>query len=103
MAARTRRVELDKQWRERIQTSMLLNRLQNHVAGKLKLTATQIKAAEILLRKSVPDLSSTTIGGDPDNPLAVIDAVDAVAALLQRPALRDDDSPDTGAPGATVQ
>jgi len=103
MAARTRRTELDKEWRARIQVSMLFECLQKHAAGKLKMSATQIRAAEILLRKVVPDLSSTTVSGDPDNPLAFVDAADAIGALLQRPALRDDGEADSGTHSDTVQ
>lgn len=44
--------------RRRIQTSYLINRLGQCVAGKIELTSTQLKAAEILLRKALPDLSS---------------------------------------------
>lgn len=37
---------------------MLLNALSDHVLGKKEMKATQIKAAEILLRKVIPDLSA---------------------------------------------
>lgn len=68
MAARTRRVRVDGNWREKIRISMLLNRLENHAVGKVDLSPTQIKAIEILLRKSLPDLSAiehTGRGGGP--------------------------------------
>ncbi len=42
-------------WRRRIETSKLINRLQNFAKGKLDLNAAQVKAAEILLRKVLPD------------------------------------------------
>lgn len=103
MAARIRRVELAKEWRERIQTSMLLNRLQDHASGKVKMSNTQVRAAEILLRKVIADLSATTISGDADNPLQFVDVADAIGALLQRPALRDDDQADSGANSGTIQ
>lgn len=41
--------------RRRIRATQLLRRLRKHALGKLEMTATQIKAAEILLRKVVPD------------------------------------------------
>lgn len=50
--------------RARIQTSMLLTRLHNHAAGKVNMSATQVRAAEILLKKSLPDLTSTEIRGE---------------------------------------
>lgn len=50
--------------RERIRTGVVLNRLQKHALGKLEMTTTQVRAAEILLRKTVPDLSSTELRGE---------------------------------------
>jgi len=38
----------------------------------------RLKAIEILLRKALPDLTSTTIGGDDDNPLAVVTRIKLV-------------------------
>lgn len=62
MAARKMRGTKERPWtpehRERIQTSMLINRLQDHVVGKVELTSTQVTAALGLLKKAVPDLSS---------------------------------------------
>lgn len=70
MAARLRARHQDE-IRAKIQASQLINRLTDHANGKIDLTTTQVKAIEILLRKSVADLSSVEIKGDPDNPLAV--------------------------------
>jgi hypothetical protein len=53
---RTRRVRQDDRTRERIRAAWLINRLQGHVAGTVELSPTQIRAAEILLRKCLPDL-----------------------------------------------
>lgn len=47
--------------RQKIRTSMLINRLQNHVAGRLDMTKTQIQAAGILLRKTLPDMVAQQI------------------------------------------
>ena len=38
-------------------------RLQAHVEGQIQMTPTQIKAAEILLRKTMPDLQSVSLTG----------------------------------------
>lgn len=57
MAARTRSLTLTEEWRERIQTSMLINRLNDHIFKKVQLLPTQLKAIEILLRKVAPDLA----------------------------------------------
>jgi hypothetical protein len=44
-----------------IETAKVLKRLQAHFFGEIDLTPTQIRVAEILLRKTVPDLSQTDI------------------------------------------
>jgi hypothetical protein len=61
MAARTRRILHDDATRERIQATQLVNRLQDNALGKLKVEMTpgQVRSAEILLKKKIPDLSST--------------------------------------------
>ncbi len=59
MAARTRKLLHDDETRARIQVSQIINRLQNHILGKLELSPTQVRSAEILLKKRIPDLSST--------------------------------------------
>lgn len=68
MAARIRKHHQDDV-RRKIQATQLVNRLTNHALGEIELTATQIKAIEILLKKSVPDLSSVELSGDPDAPI----------------------------------
>ena len=62
----------DKKTREKIQTSQLVNRLTNHVFGKCDMSSTQVRSAEVLLRKSLPDLQSVEITGDSERPLGVI-------------------------------
>ena len=63
MAARLRKTHQDDV-RTKIQASQLINVLQDHALGKLpELPASRLKAIEILLRKSVPDLSQTEITG----------------------------------------
>lgn len=55
-----------EKWREKIQASQLLNRLRDHAMDgeKVKMTATQVKAAEILLRKVIPDLKAIEHSGE---------------------------------------
>lgn len=71
MAARTLRPQHTQEIREKIRASQLINRLQGHVDGEVELSATQVRAAEILLRKSVPDLSSTELSGPNGAPIAI--------------------------------
>lgn len=68
MAARNR-VGLSEATRARIQTTMLVERLQNHILGEVEINQTQMRAIEILLKKTLPDLSSIEISGDADNPV----------------------------------
>ena len=66
MAARNRRTTLNEKWKENIRTGMLIKRLHDCAEGSVELTSNQIKAAEILLRKSVPDLKAVELSGDLD-------------------------------------
>ncbi len=59
----------DERTRAKIQTSQLINRLISHVNGEVELSTTQVRAAEILLKKTLPDLSSVEVGSDPDKPM----------------------------------
>lgn len=68
MPARTRRGTKINPWsddvRSKIGASMILNRLKDHIAGKINLSPTQVRAAEILLKKTLPDLASIEHSGD---------------------------------------
>lgn len=59
MAARISK-ELTDEWRAKIKSSMLVNRLMENALGELEkeMTTGQIKSAEILLKKTFPDLTS---------------------------------------------
>lgn len=46
------------EWRNKIKTSMLVNRLYDNALGKITLSLSQIKSIEILLRKTIPDLKA---------------------------------------------
>ena len=71
MAARKQRWHPDEV-RKRIQASQLINRLNSHALSEndVKMDATQIQAARILLSKVLPDLAATTVSGDADKPIA---------------------------------
>lgn len=68
MAARVTKIRHDEETRAKIQTSQLLNRLNDHVFNDIDVSATQMKAIELLLRKTLPDLSAVVVSGDPENP-----------------------------------
>ena len=44
--------------RSQIKTTHILKRVQDHVDGKIELSATQVRCAEILLNKTLANLSS---------------------------------------------
>lgn len=76
--AATRKPTPEQQERTRaaIKTTQLVKRLQcfalgsNDDQGKpVELDAPKLKAIEVLLRKTLPDLQAITLAGDPDNPL----------------------------------
>ena len=51
----------DTRTREKIRTSQLINRLTNHVLGKVELSASQVTAALGLIRKTLPDLAAIEV------------------------------------------
>lgn len=62
-------------WRDRIQASMLVNRLTDHVNGKVELSPSQVTAGLGLLKKAIPDLAAITVEGNPDKPLHSIQTI----------------------------
>jgi hypothetical protein len=58
-----------------LESNALAEPLADHKARKdmdakpVELDAIRLKSIEILLRKALPDLSSVTVKGDPDEPL----------------------------------
>ena len=71
MAARKNYTTLTDEHRRKIQTSMLLNRLENNALGKLKkpLSGDEIRSIDILLKKSMPDMQRITHEGNDDEPI----------------------------------
>lgn len=57
--------------RDKINAALLVERLTECALGSIELTSQQMKAIEILLKKSVPDLSSVEMTGDADAPVIV--------------------------------
>jgi hypothetical protein len=54
---------LSDEWKAKIQAGVILDRLVKHVNGEIDMSASQIKAADILLKKTVPDLARTEVTG----------------------------------------
>lgn len=63
MAARKNKLQLTDNWREKIKIGVIIDRMMKHVDGEIDMSNTQLKAAEILLRKVAPDLARTELTG----------------------------------------
>lgn len=64
MAARKRKVTLTDDWKAKIKASNLMTRLYNHALGDVEMSASQIKASQVVLSKLVPDLGRTEVTGE---------------------------------------
>lgn len=71
MAARKNKLTLDENWRKKIGVGKIMDRLDQHIDGKVPMTSTQINAAKLVLSKMVPDLARTEHTGLEGGPLAV--------------------------------
>lgn len=50
-------------WRAGIKIGQIRDRLEKHALGKIEMSASQIRAAEVLLDKAVPSLRSHEVAG----------------------------------------
>ena len=90
MAARTRRTTLNERWREKIKTSQIINRVQKCANGEVELTPVQLKAAEILLKKTMPDLKQSDIKQEISGSIGLsIEPKEIVSALERKYAKPD--------------
>jgi hypothetical protein len=55
--------------RDKINAALLIDKLQQCALEGLELTSQQMKAIEILLKKSVPDLQSVEMTGNAESPM----------------------------------
>ena len=70
--------------RKKIQVSLLIKKLEEHALSdddEKEISSSKMKAIQILLSKSLPDLSSIQISGDDSQPLVV--EVDVYGELLK--------------------
>ena len=80
MAARINRIQVDQNTRLKIKAGQLIKRLQNYALTdseddkflKKAMNKDQIRCAEILLKKLLPDIQSITIEGQMDHSLTII-------------------------------
>ena len=57
MAARNRK-GLSEATRTRIQTTMIVKRLEKHILGEVEMSSAQVSAALGLIKKTLPDLAA---------------------------------------------
>ena len=96
MAARNR-PGLSENTRKRIQTTMLVKRLEEHILSKPEIledgtivnkdlmTQSQVSAALGLIKKTLPDLSSMELTGDPENPIDMKWTIEVTGAKDNNP------------------
>jgi len=65
--------------RAKIQTSQLINRLTDHALGTVELSATQVRAIEILIRKTLPDLQAVAFGSGDEETARALAGLGALA------------------------
>jgi hypothetical protein len=57
--------------RDKINAGLLVEQLHSCAMGEIELTSQQMRAIEILLKKSVPDLSSVELSGNDSAPMVM--------------------------------
>ncbi len=50
-------------WRDKNKSGALMARVLKHANGEVEMTSSQLKAAEVYLRKTIPDLARTELSG----------------------------------------
>lgn len=68
--------------RSKIQATQLVKRLTSHALGEVDMTSTQVRAAEILLNKSIASLSSITVEATVDSRRSADDFTDNDLAAI---------------------
>ena len=71
--------------RKKIQVGQLIKVLENHALSddEKELSQSRIKAIQILLNKSLPDLSSMQLTGDDDKPVVMEHNINVFGELLK--------------------
>lgn len=65
-------------WRDKHKIGKLMSRIEQHANGEADMTSTQLKAAEIFLRKTLPDLNKTELSGDQEKPVKLSGKIEIV-------------------------
>ena len=72
--AKKNRIQIDENTRKKIKASLIIKKLSDHIvnAEETPLLNTQVKAAQILLNKFLPDLSNIDLSAQVEANLTVI-------------------------------
>jgi len=101
MAARVN-PELTERWREKIRLSQIINRLDQCAVGEIDMTPSQLKAADMLLKKLVPDLNRTELTGPDNGPIqheaTVTHKILSLMTTEQLQAIEEEGAPDGSNP-----
>jgi hypothetical protein len=73
-----------QEWRDKIRASQLINRLNDHGDGLVEMSPSQIKVAEILLKKVLPDLKQVEHSGGMDININYIDQLAQLEAQARK-------------------
>lgn len=72
----------DPAWRDKVKIGNLMARVLKHANGEVEMTATQLKAADLFLKKTLPDLQRTMVEGG-EKPVSIqTNITDAVLKML---------------------
>ena len=71
--------------RKKIQVSLLIKKLEEHALDDKaeEIVASRMKAIQILLNKSLPDLSSMQVTGSDEQPLVIENNINVFGELLK--------------------
>lgn len=84
MAARNR-PGLSEKTRDRIKTTMLVKRLEDHILGKVELSTSQVRGIEVLLNRTLPVLQSIEHTGEQQTGLSeLLQLASKQAAALEK-------------------
>ncbi len=72
--------------REKIRISQIVNRLQDHAEGNCDMSATQVKAAQVLLDRVLPTISVQDITTNQADQTTYQDKINALVELVTRQA-----------------
>jgi hypothetical protein len=86
MPARTKKIRHDEDTRSKIQAAQIINRLNDHINGKVSLDVSQVSAAKVLLNKVLPDLKAVELMGQGGGPIKTVTKV-----VLSAPSVTEDD------------